>query len=115
MKIKELCENFPHKLPENKDKLPYDLAEDLMFFMRNDDDFYRKHYYPHIVKIKGHVKQGRDLSPKVFAPMVHHAFECYTEKFPVRELPEALEKDFIEDVCGKLRTEEVQHINDGLY
>jgi hypothetical protein len=115
MKIKDLFENIPHRLPDDQGKLPFDLADDLMFFMRNDDDFYRRHYYPHIVKIKGHVKQGRDLSSKVFAPMVHHAFECYSQKFPIRELPESLEEDLIDEVCTKLRTEEVKHIKDDIY
>jgi hypothetical protein len=115
MKITELLESFPHKVDTKQDQLPYDLAEDLMFFMRNDENFYRKHYYPHIAKIKEQVKQGRKLSSNVFMPMVQHAFECYTDKFPIRGLPESLEDDLCEEICSKLRTEEVQHINNDIY
>ena len=115
MKIQDLFENIPHRLPVDQGKLPFDLADDLIFFMRNDDDFYRRHFYPHICKIKGHVKQGQNLSPRVFMPMVSHAFECYTKKFPIRELPESLEEDLIEEICTKLRKEEVQHINNNIY
>jgi hypothetical protein len=115
MKITELLESFPHKVDTKKDQLPYDLAEDLMFFMRNDENFYRKHYYPHIAKIKEQVKKGRKLSSNVFMPMVQHAFECYTDKFPIRGLPESLEDDLCEEICSKLRTEEVQHINNDIY
>ena len=115
MKITELLESFPHKVDTKQDQLPYDLAEDLMFFMRNDENFYRKHYYPHIAKIKEQVKKGRKLSSNVFMPMVQHAFECYTDKFPVRGLPESLEDDLCEEICSKLRTEEVQHINNDIY
>jgi hypothetical protein len=115
MKIHELFESTPQKIPEDQGKLPYDLADDLIFYMRNDNDFYRRHYYPHIVKIHGHVKSGKDLSSKVFMPMVQHAFECYMKKFPIRQLPESLEDDVCEDICNKLRTEEVQHIKNNIY
>jgi hypothetical protein len=116
MKIQDLFENIPSTIAkEDKDKLPFDLADDLMFFMRNDNDFYRRHYYPHVVKCISHVKQGNNLSPAVFKPMVNHAYECYTSKFPMRELPESLEEDVCEDICTKLRTEESKHIKDDIY
>jgi hypothetical protein len=115
MKITDLFENVPHRMAPETDKLPFDLADDLMFFMRNDDDFYRRHYYPHVVKCKSHIKQGNDLSPKVFAPMVQHAYECYSKKFPMRELPESLDGEMLSEICGKLRTEERTHIKKDIY
>ena len=116
MKITDLFESLPIRInKEDPDKLPFDLADDLLFFMRNDDDFYRRNYYPHVVKCIAHVKKGNDLSPKVFAPMVKHAYECYTKKFPVRQLPETIEKGICEQVCKKIRDEENKNIKDDLY
>lgn len=116
MKIQELLENFPGKDPmEKKEILPFDLADDLMFFMRNDDDFYRKNYYPHIVKCKQHVQQGRDLSSRVFQPLVQHAYEVYQSKFPIRSLPESLDEEMCEEICSQLRTEEFKHISKKIY
>lgn len=115
MKIQDLFENIPTTISTEGDKLPFDLADDLLFFMRNDDNFYRKHFYPHVVKCIGHSKQGRDLSPKVFEPMVRHAYECYTNKFPIRQLPDSLDEAMCEKICDQLRKEENKHIKNSIY
>lgn len=116
MKIQDLFEGIPMRVgEEDPKKIPFDLGDDLLFFMRNDDDFYRRNYYPHVVKCMSHVKKGHDLTSQVFSPMVRHAYECYTKKFPVRELPEMLEDDVCEEVCNKIRTEEIKNIKDDIY
>ena len=107
MKITDLFESLPTRISqEDPDKLPFDLADDLLFFMRNDDNFYRRNYYPHVTKCVAHIKKGNDVSPKVFEPMVRHAYEAYTKKFPIRQLPEDLEQKVCEEVCKKIREEE---------
>ena len=37
---------------EKEPKLDYDLMDDVYFYMMNDDDFYRKNYYPTMNKCK---------------------------------------------------------------
>ena len=36
----------------NEIKLDYDLMDDMYHYMMNDDDFYRKHYFPAMNKAK---------------------------------------------------------------
>ena len=36
----------------NEITLDYDLMDDMYHYMMNDDDFYRKHYYPAMNKAK---------------------------------------------------------------
>jgi hypothetical protein len=115
MKIQDLFENIPSRLPEKMDQLPFDLQDDLIFFMRNDNEFYRRHYYPHIVKCKHHLNQGQNLSNRVFEPLVRHAFECYSNKFPIRELPESLSEKMCEEICNKIKSEESKNISKKIY
>ena len=115
MKIIELLEDI-RKPSEVKDgKVPFDLKDDLEFFMRNDDDFYRRHYYPHVVKCKHYMESGRTINPMAFKKLVNHAYECYSKKFPVRELPDSLEEDMCKKIFNKLHQEEVKYIKEKVY
>jgi hypothetical protein len=115
MKIQDLFENIPNRMTEHGEQLPFDLKDDLIFFMRNDDEFYRRHYYPHVIKCIEHVKQGKNLNSKVFEPMVKHAYECYSQKFNIRELPESLDEEMCNEICSTINTEEHKHINNDIY
>jgi len=115
MKIIELFEDFQLPSEKKDDKLPFDLKDDLEFFMRNDDDFYRRHYYPHIIKCKNYMESGKNLGPRAFKKLVNHAYECYTKKFPVRQLPDSLEEDIVNKICSKLHNEEVKYIKEKVY
>ena len=37
---------------EQEPKIDFDLVDDVYFYMMNDDDFYRKNYYPAMNKCK---------------------------------------------------------------
>jgi hypothetical protein len=115
MKIIELLENIQMPSDKARDKLSFDLKDDLEFFMRNDDDFYRRHYYPHVVKCKRFLESGKKIDPKMFEKLVNHAYECYTKKFPIRELPDKLEENLCEKICQHLHTEELKHIKNKVY
>lgn len=104
MKIFELFGQQPLK-PE----VDFDLQDDLVFFINNDPEFYRRSYFPFINKFNQHCSAGRVAHPKAFAPIVVKAYKEYKNKFPVEGLEEELPVDQIENICEKLQNEQLEH------
>jgi len=121
MRIQDLLEDrhfddtkfVVHK--NGKREIDFDLAEDLSHFMHNDDYAYRRHLYPAIARCIDSMDRNKKVEHKVFLPAVKHSFKMYVEKFPIRELPDDLEEDTLNEVCKKLHTETLKHIQDGVY
>jgi hypothetical protein len=99
MRIKELCESVGQDLDrdlEHQDKhgLGYDLKDDLLFFMHHDDDAYRRHTYPGIMKVRDHLANDKPTDMALFGDAVKEAYEKYRNKFhDIRALPEKLDKE----------------------
>jgi len=121
MRIRELLESKhfdDSDFIENKGdkrKINFDLDEDLMHFMHNNDDVYRRHFYPVIAKCLDMVKDNKSIKPSMFKPAVQRSYEVYLREFPIRELPKSLEEDQMKKVCRKIHTEILGHIKDGKY
>lgn len=96
----------------SKPKLEFDLHDDLMFFMNNDPDFYRKEYYPFLNRFKHHCNQGHTVTPKAFMRVVKAAYESYKNKFPLPNLDESLEETDLQEICEKLQTQENKNYQD---
>lgn len=90
----------------NMKREEFDLTDDLVFFMRNDPQFYRQDYHPFIQKFNRHCDAGRRVTAKAFVPIVKHAFECYKNSFPVEGMEETLSDRDLEEICEKLQSEE---------
>jgi hypothetical protein len=88
-------------------KIDFDLADDVIYFMNNDPEFYRKEYFPFLTKFQHHCDAGRQVTPKAFFPVVKRAVENYKLKFPMNELEEALNDGQITEICEKLQTQEL--------
>lgn len=108
MKIFELFDEQPLD-----SKLDFDLQDDLIFFMHNDPEFYRKEYYPIHRKFKKILDSERNVSAKAFAPLVKKAYSQYLNKFkeelPVEKLEEELQEKELEEICEKLLSFETEH------
>jgi hypothetical protein len=91
----------------------FDLADDLVFFMRNDPQFYRQDYHPFMQKFNRHCDAGRSVSAKAFMPVVKNAFERYKNSFPVEGMEDALTDQDLKEICEKLSGEETQFYHDG--
>lgn len=121
MRISELLENkhFKHddfvKHTNSGREINFDLAEDLVHFMHNDDNVYRRHTYPAIARCIDYTESKRKTNKDIFKPAVESSYKIYSEKFPIRELPEHLDKELFDQICEKLHDEAVEHINDGKY
>lgn len=111
--------NIDELLPNNNDKkkkdLGYDLMDDLMFFMNNDPQFYRKRYFPTMLRFDKFCKEGRDVSPRGFEKLVKEAYEIYRNKFPVEGLESTLDKDICERLCHQIHEQEKKNCEEGMY
>ena len=103
MRIEELFENTnfdDSKFINEKDgSIDYDLAEDLVFFMNNDDDVYRRSVYPAIVKYSSALEKRKPVNPSVFKQAALESYRSYTEKYPIRTLPSELDEELCNEVC----------------
>jgi len=121
MRINELLENkhfkeddFVQKNGQGRE-INFDLAEDLIHFMNQDDDVYRRHTYPAIANCMDKIESKRDPSIGIFKPAVENSYKIYVKKFPIRELPDSLDEEMCKQICEKMHEEVIQHINDGKY
>lgn len=108
MRINDL---FKHNQSQFEDfiednKINYDLADDLAFFMNHDDDTYRRHTYPAIVKCLEGIKNKKKTNPTIFKAAALEGYKNYCTQYPIRELPNNLDEKMINEVC-KLMHEEV--------
>jgi hypothetical protein len=121
MRIRELLEgrNFDDtpfvKHTADKREIDYDLTEDLFYFMNHDDDVYRRHLHPAIMKCQDRMEMKLPVKPEIFKPAIENSYELYTKKFPIRELPITLDEKMCTEMCGKIHEEICQHIKDGKY
>jgi hypothetical protein len=104
-------------LPADSDKkqLGYDLKDDLVCFMQNDPQFYRKEYFPVMHKFKEYVESGKSVHPRAFEGLVKKAYESYQSTFKVEGLESTLEKDMCEGICNTLHEQETKNVEDGRY
>lgn len=94
----------------------FDIGDDLCFFMNNDPQFYRKHYFPFIIRLKEAKSKKTKFSAKAFEAMVKHAYNVYKETFPNEpNLPTELEEDQVKGICENLYREELKNIEEGHY
>jgi hypothetical protein len=93
-------------------ELNFDLAEDLIHFMHNDDDVYRRHVFPSLTRCID--KKGK-IDSNVFKPAVENSYHAYIKKFPIRELPDQLDEKLCNDICKKMLEDTKEHISNGKY
>lgn len=106
-----------NKSPDEKsdDEFTFDLNEDLMYFMHNNDDFYRKHFYPVLNVCKKQFDRGQNFTHRIFKPTVLKAYSMYKHEFPVRELRDELDHERVEEICKSIYETELKNMREGLY
>lgn len=121
MRIQELLEgkkfdDLEFVTKENgKRSINFDLVEDLIHFMNEDDDVYRRHTYPAIANCLNKISAKRKSDTKTFELAVKESYKIYTRKYPIRELPDDIDSKMCEQVCSKIHEEVLKHISDGKY
>ena len=113
MNIDELLDT---KTQNKKKSLGYDLMDDLMFFMNNDPQFYRKRYFPTMLKFDKFCKEGKTVSPRGFEKLVKEAYEIYRNKFQqVEGLEPQLDEEICEKLCRHIHEQETKNCDEGMY
>ena len=109
MRILDLFEdtNFDETkfIDKSEGTIDYDLAEDLVFFMNNDDDVYRRAVYPAVSKCIEAFEQKKSCRPAIFKQAALESYRIYAEKYPIRALPENLDEELCNEVCEKMYKE----------
>lgn len=95
-------------MDKNK-KIDFDIADDVVFFINNDNAFYRKHAFPEITKFTSLCKKGKP-SIEFFKPLAKSAYTAYLSKYPHDLLPPELPIDVCHEICNKLFKQEFKHI-----
>jgi hypothetical protein len=103
------------KKDEVGESIDYDLCEDLVFFMHNDDDVYRRHVYPSINTCIKKSKSNQKFSPSVFTNAVRESYKSYIKQFPIRHLPAELDDEELTEVCKKMHEDFCKANDDGKY
>ena len=86
MRIRELLENKDFndlefvKKNGHSEELDYDLVEDLIHYMNEDDDAYRRHIYPVVSKCINSMKANRKTDSSVFKNAVAECYKTYIKK-----------------------------------
>ena len=119
MRINELLESVfsQHHDEEKKkdDELEFDLAEDISFYLNNNDDAYRRHMYPVVTKCINRIKSNQPTHPSIFKIAVLKGFKDYSDEFPQRQLPVKLDDKMCEEICKELHEELCKHVEEGKY
>ena len=122
MRIIELLEgkhfdesHYVKKTNDGETELDYDLPDDLIFFMHNDDTAHRLHVDHIIKKCINALKNKKKIDKSIFKPAINTCYKLYLKEYPIRELPDTLDKKLSNEICEKIYDEVCQHINDGKY
>lgn len=108
-------DDFEIEVSAEDQELPFDIAEDLNVFMKNDPMFYRRAYFPTMTKIADQIKKKKEVNfASALSPMIDRALEVYCKKF---ELPHStkLSPSDKENLVNRIRDEEMPNIQKGDY
>ena len=98
-------------------ELPYDVVDDVHVFMKNDKDFYRKQYFPVVMKMNDAHRAGKSCpAKKMIGKMLKPACGSYCKQYRIPKSPdELLTAEQQRDLIEKIYSEEMQNITKGEY
>ncbi len=98
------------------DKMPYNVVEDLIVYMKNDPTFFRQHLYPAMIDVQEAVKNGGKYNKKNLMPVIERAISSYLKKFEIKKRPEDLLLPEEKMECiNKLLKDELENFRKGMY
>ena len=99
----------------DKSELNFDIAEDMKFFMHNNDDLYRRHVYPVIARCAHRIANHKATGPAMFREAVQACYDAYIKKYPIRELSDDLDDKTCKQICANIYEELCNDIKEGKY
>jgi hypothetical protein len=102
---------------EDKYDLPFNVAQDLTVFMKNDPMFYRKHYFPCMSRMADMQSKGKEIDfTETMRPIIQRAMEEYCKKFDITSTPQSVFTTEDEDaIIEMIKEEEMPQIESGEY
>ena len=98
------------------DSLPFDVADDVTIFMRNDPMFYRKQLFPAVMSMKDRHDAGDDcVAEDCLGEVCGNAMETYCRKFDLGKPENVFKPEDKGLIINKLFGEEMKMIKDGAY
>ena len=70
--------------------LPWNMVDDLIVYMKNESNFYRKNLYPMLLNVQETVQNGNKFDKKKMIPIIDQAIKEYINKFEIKKRPEDL-------------------------
>lgn len=96
--------------------LPWNVAEDLIVYMKNESDFYRRHLYPMLINVQETVQNGGKFDKKKLLPAIDQAIKEYVKKFEINRRPEDVMTPAEKMECiTKLLRDESENFRKGMY
>ena len=98
-------------------KIPWDLVEDALVYMRNEPMFYRKEYYPIMTQIADSHRAGNDKKIKeMIMPLINKGILSYCKKYNLASMPDDIfSEDHRNKMYEKIFQEEMDQIKKGEY
>lgn len=122
MRITELLEGknfddlqFVKHQEDGGREVDYDLPDDLVFFMNNDDDVFRRIVYPSVSRCVDRIDANQKTNPSLFTNAVRESYKQYVKKYPIRELPDNIEEELCKETCKKMYEEICKNHSEGKY
>lgn len=108
---------FVSSIQKDKEELPFDIEDDLVVYMRNEPMFYRKHYYPAVLKMQSAHKSNQSIDAvSLWAPIVKRAIMPYMKKFGIdKNTKDIIDMNKIKSIASKIYSDEINHIKSGSY
>jgi hypothetical protein len=101
---------------ESNEKLPYDVAEDLIVYMRNDPLFYRRHLYPALVDAQQTIKNKNKYNKRKMLPVIDLGLQSYVNKYNIKQSADQLMNDHEKLECAaRLLSDEKDNFEKGTY
>jgi hypothetical protein len=111
----KIVEFFNQPIDDNT--LPFNVIEDVSVYMKNNPMFYRKHFYPTMLRFKDLMQAKKKINPVgLFNPMIKKATYDYCKEYNIGKRPEELlSNEERKELIQKIYNEELKNIREGVY
>jgi hypothetical protein len=97
-------------------KMPFSPVDDCAIYMRNDPMFYRKHFFPAVIKMQEMYKKNQKVNAsKCMGDCVNRGIESYCKEYKLGRSENIFKDEDKEALVKKLFSEEMKQIKDGAY
>ena len=95
----------------------FNIVDDLHVYMRNNDNMYRKKYFPMLCAMQEELKAGKKINAKtIMMPTIKDAMEAYNKQYNLAEkYSDIITDEDVKTLCKKIYTEEIPLIKKGAY